>query len=137
MPCYRCGTRQVDPDRGESPWKRGVRGDRQVLICPGCQGTFDWMSDLDHCPVCSSVHMVRRLGETECRDCGYVRQRPATSSLPGHLATLTPEPGGARPAGQGGDGQGGEPAALQGLAQEVELALARVLGRTAGSAAGG
>ncbi|HUZ24940.1 MAG TPA: hypothetical protein VMV07_14385 [Streptosporangiaceae bacterium] len=118
-----------------------------MLICPDCQGSFDWISDLDHCPVCSSVHLVRRLGETECRDCGYVRQRPATSSLPGHLATLTPEPGGARPAGQGGDGQGGdgqggagqggEPAALQGLAQEVELALARVLGRTAGSAAGG
>ena len=30
MPCYRCGARQVDPDRGESPWKRGVRADRQV-----------------------------------------------------------------------------------------------------------
>jgi len=132
MPCYRCGTRQVDPDRGESPWKRGVRGERQVLVCPGCQGSFDWMSDLDQCPVCSSVHLMRRLGETECRDCGYIRQQSATSSLPGHLAALAPDSRGGGPAGQGG-----ESAALQGLAQEVELALARVLGKTAGSAAGG
>jgi hypothetical protein len=123
MPCYRCGTRQVDPDRGESPWKRGVRGDRQVLVCPGCQGSFDWMSDLDHCPVCSSVHLVRRLGEAECRDCGSVRPA-ATSGLPGQLPTLTP-------------GSGTESDAMQGLAQDVELALARVLGRTAGSAASG
>ena len=46
MPCYRCGARQVDPDRGESPWKRGVRADRQVLICPGCQSSGDWLADL-------------------------------------------------------------------------------------------
>jgi len=49
MPCYRCGARQVDPDRGESPWRRGVRADRQVLICPGCQSSFDWVAELDHC----------------------------------------------------------------------------------------
>jgi hypothetical protein len=121
MPCYRCGTRQVDPDRGESPWKRGVRDDRQVLICPGCQGSFDWMSDLDHCPVCASVHLVRRLGETECRDCGSVRPA-AASGLPGQLAGPAPDT---------------EADAMQGLAQDVELALARVLGRTAGSAARG
>jgi hypothetical protein len=127
MPCYRCGTRQVDPDRGESPWKRGVRRDGQVLICPGCQVTFDWMSDLDHCPVCSSVHLVRRLGETECRDCGCVRPSAATTP-PGHLTTLAPIPA---------SGSGAESADGQDLAQDVELALARVLGRTAGSAASG
>jgi hypothetical protein len=134
MPCYRCGTRQVDPDRGESPWKRGVRGDRQVLVCPDCQSTFDWTTDLDKCEVCSSERLVRRLGEVECRNCGSVRQ-PASSSLPGHLA---------RPAG----GSARDPAevaasappdteaqAMEGLAREVEQALARVLGRTAGSAA--
>jgi hypothetical protein len=126
MPCYRCGTRQVDPDRGESPWKRGVRGDQQVLVCPECQGSFDWMADLDRCPVCMSVHLVRRLGETECRDCGYIRQQPVASSLPGHLA---PGPRSAAPVSPG--------LAVEGLAQEVELALARVLGRTAGSAARG
>ena len=32
MPCYRCGTRQVDPVRGHSPWRRGVKGDEQVLV---------------------------------------------------------------------------------------------------------
>jgi hypothetical protein len=137
MPCYRCGTRQVDPDRGESPWKRGVRGDRQVLVCPECQGSFDWMADLDRCPVCTSVHLVRRLGETECRDCGYIRQQPAASSLPGHLAALAPEPRGAAPAAPGLAEASSESAALEGLAREVELALARVLGKTAGSAAGG
>jgi hypothetical protein len=126
MPCYRCGTRQVDPDRGESPWKRGVRDDRQVLICPGCQAAFDWMSDLDHCPVCSTVHLVRRLGETECRDCGSVRPT-MTSGLPGQLAALA----------QGSGTSGTESDAMRGLAQDVELALARVLGRTAGSAASG
>ena len=119
MPCYRCGTRQVDPDRGESPWKRGVRGDRQVLICPDCQSTFDWTTDLDKCEVCSSERLVRRLGEVECRNCGSVRQ-PASSALPGHLAR--PGVGGtstagrrgrrlrglpARRAGYGGPGHGG------------------------------
>jgi hypothetical protein len=161
MPCYRCGTRQVDPDRGESPWKRGVRGDRQVLICPACQTAHDWMADLDRCPTCSSVRLVRRLGEAECRDCGSVRP-PVASALPGHLAALAKTgraiaggaggsggssgsgasagsggsggaPGGGSPAGAGP----GESAAMQELAAEVEQALARVLGRTAGSAAGG
>jgi hypothetical protein len=104
MPCYRCGTRQVDPDRGESPWRRGVRTDRQVLICPGCQAAFDWSADLDHCAVCSSVHLVRRLGEVECRDCGSVGQ-PLAAEEPG--------------AGESGiDGS---------LAEEVEQALSRVL----------
>jgi hypothetical protein len=106
MPCYRCGTRQVDPDRGESPWRRGVLGDRQVLICPDCQVSYDWANELDRCPVCSSVHMVRRLGEAECRDCGCVGQPAA--------GTAADEPAG-----------GNVP---DDLAQEVERALARVLG---------
>jgi hypothetical protein len=147
MPCYRCGTRQVDPDRGESPWKRGVRGDRQVLICPGCQAAFDWMADLDRCPVCTGIRLVRRLGEAECRDCGSVGQPAAApsssaSSPTSSLAGVTgPGSGagsgtdaGAAPAretvlapGYGGDRDDG---ASPGLAEEVELALARVLGRT-------
>jgi hypothetical protein len=101
------------------------------------------MSDLDRCPVCSSVHLVRRLGEAECRDCGSVRPS-ASMPLPGHLAALasgagSPAASAAGPgaaAAAGADGTG-EAAAVHGLAQEVELALARVLGRTAGSAAGG
>jgi len=120
MPCYRCGARQVDPDRGESPWKRGVRADHQVLICPACQSTVDWTAELDQCPVCSSVHLVRRLGEVECRDCGDVRE-PSPAA-----AGVSPISGAAPAASPGGDADFAE---APGLAEEVELALARVLGR--------
>jgi predicted amidophosphoribosyltransferase len=106
MPCYRCGTRQVDPDRGESPWRRGVREDRQVLICPDCQAAIDWMNELDRCQVCGSVHLVRRLGEVECRDCGAVGQ-PAQATLTADAETE---------------------ATVADLAEEVERALAKVLG---------
>ena len=135
MPCYRCGTRQVDPDRGESPWKRGVRGDRQVLVCPGCQGTFDWTADLDRCAVCGGIHLVRRLGETECRDCSWVRD-PAEPGAPAWGTTGADAAGGTGPAGTPGSGRPGLAQAAEsggltpGLAEEVEQALARVLGRT-------
>ena len=105
MPCYRCGTRQVDPDRGASPWLRGVKADRQVLICPGCQTDGAWLTDLDRCSLCASVHLVRRLGEAECRDCGAVGAGSG-------LAAAMVGPGEATPPG---------------LAEEVEQALARVL----------
>ena len=136
MPCYRCGVRQVDPDRGESPWKPGVRADRQVLICPTCQSSTDWMVELDRCPVCLSAHLVRRLGEVECRDCGYVRDPGSTSGDAGAVTGLSR--GAAAPAaGSPGAGSPGEGEArpepdfgeTPGLAEEVELALARVLGR--------
>jgi hypothetical protein len=128
MPCYRCGARQVDPDRGESPWKRGVRADRQVLICPACQSSSDWMSELDRCPVCSSVHLVRRLGEVECRDCGYVREPGAVAGA--GVPDVTGAASEAVPGGVGGI-PGPEPGLGEtpGLAEEVELALERVLGR--------
>jgi hypothetical protein len=114
-----------------------------VLICPGCQVAYDWTSDLDRCPVCASVHLVRRLGEVECRDCGSVRQS-AAPALPGHLsrpAVATAGSGesaarGRRGAGRrGGEVAGASTDAADGLAREVEAALARVLGRTAGSGA--
>jgi hypothetical protein len=84
MPCYRCGTRQTDPDRGQSPWKRGVRGDNQVLICPDCQSGRDWAADLDRCARCGTVRLVRRLGEVECKNCGHVQDSaiPAPATLP-------------------------------------------------------
>jgi hypothetical protein len=85
MPCYRCGTRQIDPERGSSPWRRGVRTDRQVLICPDCQSSADWIADLDRCRECTSVHLVRRLGEVECRDCGSVAE---SGVAPVRAATL-------------------------------------------------
>jgi hypothetical protein len=120
MPCYRCGTRQVDPDRGESPWRRGVRGDRQVLVCPGCQACFDWASDLDRCVVCTSVHLVRRLGEVECRDCGAVGLgAEASGSVDLSLVGVPAEPG----------GPDADQDATASLVDEVEQALSRVLGR--------
>ena len=112
MPCYRCGTRQVDPDRGSSPWLRGVKADRQVLICPGCQAAGEWVADLDGCQVCTSVRLVRRLGEVECRDCGYVGESGRVSV-------------GAEIGAGAGDG-----ISAPGLAEEVEQALAKVLRRT-------
>lgn len=127
MPCYRCGTRQVDPDRGSSPWLRGVRADRQVLICPGCQVDGAWVTDLDRCALCASVHLVRRLGEVECRDCGAVGvQAVAGSVVAGPVAgELTV-----------GTGDSAADAVPAGLAEEVEQALARVLGRPGAKAAG-
>ena len=113
MPCYHCGTRQVDPDQGPSPWGRGLLNDHQILICPACQGQRDWTADLDRCGRCGSAHLVRRLDEVECRDCGLIRltgtvpQARAASDPPG---ALSPDPE---------------------LAAEVERALAKVLGKTA------
>ena len=120
MPCYRCGVRQTDPSRGQSPWKRGVRRQSQILICPGCQDAVDWMSDLDRCSRCSSVHLVKRLGEVECRDCGAIVP-PEGSGATDFAETLGEEPGGAGPAvaGRGPD-----------LSEEVARALDRVLSRS-------
>ena len=121
MPCYRCGTRQVDPDRGSSPWLRGVRADRQVLICPGCQADGAWVTDLDRCALCASVRLVRRLGEVECRDCGAIGAQAADSAAD----NLT----------VGGDDSAAD-AVPAGLAEDVEQALARVLGWPTARAAG-
>ena len=117
MPCYRCGTRQVDPVRGHSPWRRGVRDDQQVLVCPDCQATANWTADMDKCPQCGSLHLVRRLGEVECRDCGAVVP-PAAEH-----ASLGPAP----VTGMGEPAPGGR---APGLSEEVALALERVLGRS-------
>ncbi|WP_084963854.1 hypothetical protein [Thermoactinospora rubra] len=101
MPCYRCGARQTDPVRGASPWRRGVRREVQVLICPDCQRHHDL--DLDTCESCGSTSLICRLGEVECRSCGAVRQAAAAREL----VTTVP-----------------------GLSAEVEAALNRVLGRS-------
>jgi hypothetical protein len=153
MACYRCGTRQVDPVRGHSPWQRGVRGNQQVLICPTCQGIHDWKTDLDQCGRCGSVRLVRRLGEAECRDCGHVATPeaaaapkaiavPGTVAVPGGVAVPEGAAVGGRVAGSGGvatvtstgAGRGDEMPCLSGaeapgLSEEVERALERVLGR--------
>ena len=102
MPCFQCGARQSDPARGASPWRRGVRADRQVLVCPECQVASDWQAGLDRCASCSSAELICRLGEVECRSCGHTR--PA-------------DPGLDPPAQK----------VATGLAEEVAAALARVL----------
>ena len=139
MPCYRCGVRQTDPGRGQSPWKRGVRRDSQILICPACQTSHDWTADLDRCGQCSSVHLVRRLGEVECRDCGAIVPPVIDDLVGGGLgeAGSLGDDGplsGAEPAGQAGaPGQTGTPGqagASPDLSEEVAKALERVLGRS-------
>jgi hypothetical protein len=91
MPCFRCGARQTDPVRGASPWRRGVRADRQVLICPGCQSTGDWADDLDSCAECGSTALVCRLGEVECRDCGHTRDAVPADLVPSGDGDLSRE----------------------------------------------
>jgi hypothetical protein len=104
VPCYRCGVRQTDPERGKSPWRRGVVHDQLVLICPACQESADWTAELERCAKCRSAHLIRRLGQVECLDCGQVRE-PEAVPVPG--------PG----------------AADSALADEVSRALDRLLGR--------
>jgi hypothetical protein len=107
MPCYRCGVRQTDPERGKSPWRRGVRRDQLVLVCPGCQESGDWTKDLQSCGTCGSVHLIRRLGQVECLDCGLVLES-APVLVPAAATRV------------GGD---------DALAEEVGRALDRLLGR--------
>jgi hypothetical protein len=142
MPCYRCGVRQTDPSRGQSPWKRGVRRHSQILICPGCQDAADWTAELDRCSRCSSVHLVKRLGEVECRDCGTI-VAPEGAGQPG-LAGLADDPSGAAledESGAAGTALESEPRLGAGpgledagrgvdLSEEVARALDRVLGRS-------
>ena len=81
MPCYRCGTRQGDPEPGKgSPWRRGVIREHQVLICPACQPAA--LADLSRCPGCGSAHLVRRLDQVECLDCRLTRDADADSGTP-------------------------------------------------------
>jgi len=102
MPCYRCGARQTDPVRGPSAWKRGVRSGSQVLVCPDCQRSTGWTADLDRCTACESTVLLRRLGETTCRDCGAVMSAGGSAGQP-------PAPG---------------------LAEDVQAALDRLFRRT-------
>jgi len=109
VPCYRCGVRQTDPERGSSPWRRGVLADHLVLICPDCQQSGDWTAELERCARCGSVHLIRRLDQVDCLDCGLVRE-PA---LVGGASSWRP----------------GAPGADHALAEEVGRAVDRVLGR--------
>ena len=87
MPCWRCGAREVDPVRGPSPWKRGVRAGTHVLVCPSCQREHAWVDELDHCSSCGSWRLARQLGVVTCRECGTTIKpdvaAPASGSPPG------------------------------------------------------
>ncbi|MEZ0076211.1 hypothetical protein [Planotetraspora sp. GP83] len=113
MPCYRCGARQTDPVRGASPWKRGVRHEAQILVCPDCQRAHDL--DLETCASCGSSALICRLGEVECRSCGSVRQARPADDL---VAAGLPSSETSRSTG------------APDLSAEVEAALNRVLGRS-------
>ena len=122
MPCYRCGVRQTDPERGKSPWRRGVVHDQLVLICPVCQESADWTAELERCAKCRSTHLIRRLGQVECLDCGQVRE-PEALLVPGLVPSSRADRGGSD-SGLADSGR-----ADSGLADEVSRALDRLLGR--------
>jgi hypothetical protein len=145
VPCYRCGMRQTDPERGKSPWRRGVVHDQLVLICPACQESADWTAELERCAKCRSAHLIRRLGQVECLDCGLVREPEALLNpglnpgldpglvpvggpdATGRAATGGSAAAGGRPPGAADSGPSG--AADSALADEVSRALDRLLGR--------
>jgi len=83
--------------------------DQLVLICPACQESADWTAELERCAKCRSAHLIRRLGQIECLDCGVVRE-PALipSGGPGPASPLSPDTA---------------------LADAVSRALDRLLGR--------
>ncbi|MEA2350768.1 MAG: hypothetical protein QOG86_1709 [Thermoleophilaceae bacterium] len=123
MGCHVCGTRQTDPVRGASPWQRGVVAGAQVLGCPDCQRSGAWGAALDRCAGCGSAALVRRLGETSCRDCGHAGDGVAAGGGAANVAARGGvAPGGADPGGTARDGRGG-------LAEEVSAALDRFFGR--------
>jgi hypothetical protein len=116
MPCYRCGTRQADPEPGKSsPWRRGVVREHQVLVCPDCQPAA--LAELDRCAGCGSMHLIRRLDQVECLDCRLTRDPGAPDAV---------DAGGAPDASSAPDAGGGPDPAL---AAEVARAVARVFGR--------
>jgi len=130
LPCYRCGVRQTDPERGKSPWRRGVLRDELVLVCPACQESGDWAAELESCSRCASVHLIRRLGQVECLDCGLVREPALADAVLADAALVTsgvPAGTPAPPAPRAPAGSRDRPDAA--LAEEVGRALDRLLGR--------
>ena len=119
MPCYRCGTRQGDPEPGKgSLWRRGVIREHQVLICPAC--TPAALAELSRCPGCGGAHLVRRLDQVECLDCRLTRDADEADDTDGTNDAAALDGGEVTASGGAGGG---------GLAAEVARALARVLGR--------
>jgi hypothetical protein len=130
VPCYRCGTRQVDPEAGKSSsWRRGVVREHQVLICPDCQPSAT--ADLTRCTRCGSAHLIRRLDQVECLDCRLIRDaEPEPPDLdppdldPPSGGASAPAPGPAAPAPASGAPP--PPSSGSDLAAEVARALERL-----------
>jgi hypothetical protein len=101
--------------------------DHLVLICPACQACADWTADLELCAKCRSAHLIRRLGQVECLDCGLVRE-PEARPDPGLSSGL--ELGSLVPSGAADRGAADRGLADRGLADEVSRALDRLLGRS-------
>ena len=83
----------------------------------------DWTAELERCAKCRSAHLIRRLGQVECLDCGLVQDAEATLVPAG-----APDAAGRGPAAAG-PGPGHDAPADTSLADEVSRALDRLLGR--------
>ena len=71
----------------------------------------EWTAEVETCSRCASLHLIRRLGQVECLDCGLVRE-PDAMLNPSLVAAARPVAG--RPDSA--------------LAEEVGRALDRLLG---------
>jgi len=100
-----------------------VLRDELVLVCPVCQESGDWTAELESCSRCASVHLIRRLGQVECLDCGLVREPEAALVHAGSPAAAGPAAAGPAAASRAA----ASPDAA--LAEEVGRALDRLLGR--------
>jgi hypothetical protein len=110
-----------------------VLRDHQILVCPRCQTLRDWTAELDRCGRCASAHLVRRLDEVECRDCGLIRLTGFEGD-PGadHVCCGEPDSGVPGTTAILASREARLPASPDPeLAAEVERALAKVLGKTA------
>jgi hypothetical protein len=133
MPCYRCGARQSDPERGPSPWKRRVLREHLVLVCPACQRQPGWSAEFQSCARCGSLHLIRRLDQVECLECRLVREAAPDDVAPRHHASkdnrASKDDRASKDTGPEdtaeADGHAGDAA----LAAEVASALRRVLRR--------
>jgi len=100
-----------------------VLRDELVLVCPVCQESGDWTAELESCSRCASVHLIRRLGQVECLDCGLVREPEAAlvhAGCPAAAGPAAASPATASRAAASPDAA---------LAEEVGRALDRLLGR--------
>ncbi|HYI45940.1 MAG TPA: hypothetical protein VE174_10850 [Actinomycetota bacterium] len=68
---------QTDPVKGASPWKRGVIGGEQILVCPECQDENPaWKQEVDKCPRCGSARLAIVMGSILCKDCNHDWAKP-------------------------------------------------------------